>query len=75
MNINHDDNERQLMHLTTNSSEGSGVTTSEPLSASCSVIAYDANHFVELGADLNAARESAIRGLGTVRSHHSILLK
>jgi hypothetical protein len=60
MNINHDDNERQLMHLTTNSSEGSGVTTSEPLSASCSVIAYDADHFIELWADLYAACKSAV---------------
>ena len=54
------------MHLTTNSSESCGITASEPLSSSSSVIAYDAYHLVELGADLDAACKSAVRGLGTV---------
>jgi hypothetical protein len=63
------------MHLTTNSSESSRVAASKPVSSGSSVIAYDAYHFVELWADLNAACKSAIGCLGTVRSHHSILLK
>ena len=68
-NINHD-NERQIQ-----SSEGSRVGASEPLSSSGSIVADDADHLVELGAHLDAACQSAIGSLSTVRAHHSIRLE
>jgi hypothetical protein len=40
-----------------------------------SVIANDTDHFIEFGADLYAAGESAIRRLSIVYSEHSILLE
>jgi hypothetical protein len=66
-NINHD-NDRQIQ----SSSEGSRVGASEPLSSSGSIVADDADHLVEFGTHLDAACQSAIGSLSTVRAHHSI---
>jgi hypothetical protein len=56
-------------------SEGSRIRASEPLSSSGSIVSDDADHLVKLRAHLDAACQSAIRSLSTVRAHHSIRLK
>ena len=66
-NINQD-NERQIQ----SSSEGSRIGPSEPLSSSGSIVSDNADHLVEFGAHLDAACQSAIGSLSTVRAHHSI---
>jgi len=69
-NINHDI-ERHIQSF----SEGSRVRASEPLSSSGSIVADDTDHLIELWAHLDAACQSAIGSLSTVRAHHSIRLE